>query len=635
MKPFLRITTLICLSLFMDPFTAPSANAQEGFDNETRALFILDIAKYVQWDDSLQSHADFKIGLLNRETDLYWDLTNMAKTRKFIQQKPIKVYLFRDLDQIEKTHILFTKKEDGFELKKVLNRIGGNNTLLITEGFDFKESMLNFIVVDGKPRFEVNEKRMNREKLSVSELFLAQAVKTREDWEALFKKTEIELEKEKEVVRLQKDTIQEQNRRINDQRKIIAFQERRLDSLDAEIQSRQQTLKKTIRVLSRQEQEINKQKEQINRQMETARQQEKVLAGQQTKIDSQQTAIAGQMSRIRDQEKVLIEQLEAIEKQKMLLYFFIVLLILISGLGYFIYRAYRIKKTANIQLEEKNRKILEQKNEIEKQKEIAESQRDQIAYQKKHITDSIEYAKRIQTALLPSLELFSDQVDHFVLYKPRDIVSGDFYWVNRLDNIQIVIAADCTGHGVPGAFMSMLGVSLLNEIIINKGILKPDEILEQLREEVIISLKQREAESDVKDGMDMVVCKIDYSSDTLEFAGANNPLYLFRDGELRVIKGDKMPVAIHENMQKFKNHTLPLKEGDTIYIFSDGYVDQFGGPNQKKFLARNFRRKLEEIQQLPMIRQGARLDEVFEDWRKDVDQIDDVTVIGIRYTKMT
>ena len=275
--------------------------------------------------------------------------------------------------------------------------------------------------------------------------------------------------------------------------------------------------------------------------------------------------------------------------------------------------------------------ISAQKDEIQKQKEIAESQRDLIAYQKKHITDSIHYAKRIQTALLPSLELFSDEIDHFVLYKPRDIVSGDFYWVARIDGQQMVIAADCTGHGVPGAFMSMLGVSLLNEIILNRRITQPDLVLNILRDYIIQSLKQVVQTSGVKDGMDMCVCLIDFKNDKMQFAGANNPLWMFVDGELKEIKGDKMPVAIHDTMRPFTNHVVDLKKGDTFYIFSDGYADQFGGPQQKKLLNKNFKALLQNLQDLPMLKQGARIDEFFEDWRKELDQIDDVCVIGIRY----
>ena len=258
------------------------------------------------------------------------------------------------------------------------------------------------------------------------------------------------------------------------------------------------------------------------------------------------------------------------------------------------------------------------------------AQRDQIAYQKKHITDSIQYAKRIQTAILPSMELFSDKLEHFVLFKPRDIVSGDFYWAEKIENKHLIIAADCTGHGVPGAFMSMLGVSLLNEIVLTKGIIRPDEILNTLRVKIVEALKQ-DTDSVIKDGMDMAVCLIDYENDKLLFSGSNNPLYHIRNGELTQVKGDKMPVAIHEVMDRFTLHELDLVSGDTFYTFSDGYADQFGGPLGKKYLVKNFRNLLTSIQDLSLIDQGIRLDEVFEDYRNDVEQVDDVVVIGVKY----
>jgi serine phosphatase RsbU (regulator of sigma subunit) len=306
----------------------------------------------------------------------------------------------------------------------------------------------------------------------------------------------------------------------------------------------------------------------------------------------------------------------------------------VIGLLYFIYLNYKNKKKANLILEEKNRLITEQKEFITEQRDLAEMQRDQIAYQKKHITDSIHYAKRIQTALLPSIELFSDKIDHFVLYKPRDIVSGDFYWVNEIDGKQIIITADCTGHGVPGAFMSMLGISLLNEIVNNKKIHKPNEILNTLRKDIIDSLKQSEGElieGAVKDGMDMTACTVYYENDVLEFSGANNPLYIISGEELIQIKGDKMPVAIHALMDPFSLQEYKLKKGDCFYTFSDGFVDQFGGPNQKKFLSKNFRELLLNIKDMPMVEQGNKLDAAFEKWRADVEQVDDVTVIGVKY----
>jgi serine phosphatase RsbU (regulator of sigma subunit) len=602
-----------------------------GFDNSIRALYILDISKYVEWDDNIQSKADFIIGILGTDTDFYWELFNMAKTRQFIQNKPIKILLFRDINNIEKSQVLYVNIREGFKIKQVLDKTKGNNTLVISEGYEFQESMLNFIVVGGQPRFEVNEQRLNEEKLKVSQLFLAQAVKTREDWEELYKVTDVALTEEKVITRQQKVVIDSQRFQIARQEQMIMEQEERLRSLNDEIGKKQKTLEQKVVVLNRQEKEIVSQKGLILKQQEEVNQQNLVITDKQKEINIRTSQIAEQDSLISTQKVIMFEQLKAIEKQRLLLYFAIIALILVSGLVYYIYRGYKIKKEANIKLEEKNKLISAQKDEIQKQKEIAESQRDLIAYQKKHITDSIHYAKRIQTALLPSLELFSDEIDHFVLYKPRDIVSGDFYWVAKIDGQQMVIAADCTGHGVPGAFMSMLGVSLLNEIILNKRIIQPDQVLNVLREYIIQSLKQVVQTSGIKDGMDMCVCLIDFKKNKMQFAGANNPLWIFADGKLNEIKGDKMPVAIHDNMPPFTNHVVDIKKGDTFYIFSDGYADQFGGPQQKKILNKNFKMLLLKVQNLPMLEQGAKIDEFFEDWRKELEQIDDVCVIGIRY----
>ncbi len=625
MKRIISLFFLTCLA-----FQFHVVNAQDEMDNATRSLFILDIAKYIEYDDEIQLHADFKIGVLGRNTDFYWELYEMAKTRKFIQEKPIKVFMYPDLDNIEKCHILYVGNSEGFKMKEVLERTRGNNTLVISEGYSFNESMINFVMAEGTPRFELHEEKLNMEGLRVNELFREQAIKTREDWEALFIETEIALESEKEVVQEQKIVIDSQEVEIARQEEMIRTQQALLDSLNSAIQDKEKTIEKKTFILDRQVREIGQQNDEIVRQRQEVESQQSILGNQQEKIDKQEGQIEQQSIQISEQQTILVERLKAIEKQKMLIWFFVIALILVSGLGYFIYRGYRIKKESNIQLEAKNRLILQQKDEIQQQMEIAESQRDQIAYQKKHITDSIHYALRIQTALLPSLELFSEKLDHFVFYKPRDIVSGDFYWVAEIGSRIMIISADCTGHGVPGAFMSMLGVSFLNEIILNKGIIQPDQVINSLREEVIRALKQKESDSEIKDGMDICVCLLDPEKRSLQFAGALCPLWILSKGELTEIKGDKMPVAIHETMKPFTNHWIDLKQGDTFYIFSDGFVDQFGGPNQKKYLSKNFKLTLGEIQAKPMYEQGAELDRIFEEWRKDVEQIDDVTVIGVR-----
>ena len=607
-------------------------NAQNGFNNETRALYIMDISKYIEWPADIMLPAEeFSIGVLSSREDLYWDLENMAKTRKFIQGKPVRIYLFRDPDKIEWTNVLYVNRNEGYKLPDLIKRLKGKHTLLVSEGYEFSESMLNFIVVDGKPQFEVNEKLLNEENLKVDQMFLALAVKTREDWEALFNVTDEKLQEEKEVTRQQKILIDKQESQIAEQRKLIAKQEARLDSLDREIRKKQSDIVKKQLVLTNQVSKIGKQKNMINLQMADMARQRDTLSRQQNDITKKNQQITAKEALIKERDSRIVIQSAELKKQKLIISFISVLLILFAGLIYLIYIYYRNKKKANIILEEKNRQITAQKDEIRQQRDIAEMQRDQITYQKKHITDSIEYAKRIQRAILPSLELFSDRIDHFVLYKPRDIVSGDFYWVDAFEHTQIIITADCTGHGVPGAFMSMLGISLLNEIVHNKGIHKPGQILDELREKVILSLKQEVGHGDIKDGMDMTVCTVDYEKGILEFAGANNPLYIVRNGELIQFKGDKMPVAIHDTMNPFVTQEFKLEKGDTFYTFSDGYVDQFGGPNQKKFLSKNFRTIIMQIQDKNMYEQGMKLDEIFEEWRKEVEQVDDVTVIGVRY----
>jgi len=378
--------------------------------------------------------------------------------------------------------------------------------------------------------------------------------------------------------------------------------------LRSEIEIREADIDQKTRVLEIQEQKIETQNLTIDAQMKEVNQQQMILTEQEQSISLKEETISQKEVEIRKQDEKIVVQAEAIQKQKIIILAAALALLLVFGLVYFIWRNYRNKKRANI---------------------LLQAQRDQIAYQKKHITDSIEYAKMIQTAILPSMELFSHRLEHFVVFKPRDIVSGDFYWAKEIKGKHLIITADCTGHGVPGAFMSMLGVSLLNEIIISKEIIRPDQILNTLREKIVEALKQ-EAGSVIKDGMDMTICLFDRRTLQLQFSGANNPLYLVSDGVLTQVKGDKMPVAIHDIIEPFTLHELELKQGDSFYTFSDGFADQFGGPNRKKFLAKNFRKLLLTIQNLSMIEQGNHLEEVFTDYRKEVEQIDDVVVIGVR-----
>jgi sigma-B regulation protein RsbU (phosphoserine phosphatase) len=253
-----------------------------------------------------------------------------------------------------------------------------------------------------------------------------------------------------------------------------------------------------------------------------------------------------------------------------------------------------------------------------------------IENKNRQITDSINYASRIQNAILPTEKDLSEILnDYFILFRPKNIVSGDFYWARKIDHKIIVIAADCTGHGVPGAFMSMFGVAFLNEIIGKENISIPAVILSRLRDMIVQSLRQ-DSGSENKDGMEMAVVSIDYNKKIIHFAGTQNSLYMVRDKKLIETKCDKIPLSIHPKIYNFTNQTIEIKKNDQIYIFSDGYADQFGGPDNRKFMYRSFKQLLLETSDKPMKEQKKILEERFDDWKGDQDQTDDVILIGIK-----
>ncbi|MBI4945881.1 MAG: SpoIIE family protein phosphatase [Bacteroidetes bacterium] len=271
--------------------------------------------------------------------------------------------------------------------------------------------------------------------------------------------------------------------------------------------------------------------------------------------------------------------------------------------------------------------VVRQKAEIELQ-----SQRIEVFY--KQVTDSIRYAKRIQDAILPPDSVVKKLLpDSLVLFKPKDIVSGDFYWFEEMNGKVLFAAVDCTGHGVPGAFMSIVGYNLLKQITSKNQETSPARILDELSKGVSETLHQRNyEESTAKDGMDITLCSFDQRTKELEFAAAFNPLFLVREGEIFEIKGNKFPIGIflEKEAKKFTNHRLQLEKGDVIYIFSDGYADQFGGVKGKKFMQSQFRNLLLDIHTKPMPEQKRLLDQTLERWRGNEDQVDDILVMGMR-----
>ncbi|MFN8257940.1 MAG: SpoIIE family protein phosphatase [Bacteroidales bacterium] len=265
----------------------------------------------------------------------------------------------------------------------------------------------------------------------------------------------------------------------------------------------------------------------------------------------------------------------------------------------------------------------------------------EIAEKNQNITDSINYAKKIQQSMLiPDDHIKSWFPESFVFFRPKDIVSGDFYWFNKVEladrEIVIAVAADCTGHGVPGALMSMLGISSLTEIFnsihhTNNSVNISSLVLNRLRDKIKSSLRQTGKEGEQKDGMDIALCIFDLKEMKLYFSGANNPIILISDNVINEVKGDRMPVGIYAGKEKeFVSHEISIKKGSMVYLFSDGIVDQFGGNDGRKFLLKNLRHLLLEISNEPVEKQKILLESALDNWKKSYDQLDDILVIGIK-----
>ncbi len=335
---------------------------------------------------------------------------------------------------------------------------------------------------------------------------------------------------------------------------------------------------------------------------------------------------------LKREEQKIIEQIkidkekavknEELKRQKVYTFSGIIVVLLLLGITFVLIKRNKEKQRTNAV-------ITAQKLEVETQKLLVEEKN-------KDIMDSIAYAKRIQSAILPPGKIVKEYLkDSFILYKPKDIVAGDFYWIEHKDDKILFAAADCTGHGVPGAMVSVVCNNGLNRAVREHGLTDPGKILDKTRDIIIQEFEKSEEE--VKDGMDIALCSLEFPSPKerdgrvrLQYAGAHNPLWIIRNGEILETKSDRQPIGVSRISKPFTTHTIELQKGDTLYIFSDGYVDQFGGEKAKKFKSKAFKKLLLSIQNKSMEDQRLLLDENFESWRGKLEQIDDVCIIGVK-----
>ena len=330
------------------------------------------------------------------------------------------------------------------------------------------------------------------------------------------------------------------------------------------------------------------------------------LAEIQTKYETEQ------------KKKELLLSKTELEKQNGIAKFFIFGFVLLLIFIFFVLKSYKTKVL-------NTRIILEQKLAIEEKNRLVESQH-------KDIKDSIKYAERIQGAILPPTNFWNSILPNsFVLYQPKDVLSGDFYWVAETADFKFVAAADCTGHGVPGALISIINYNLLNKAVLEKQITSPGEILDAVNSWLTESLHQTAENSPVKDGMDICLISINKSTNEVLFSGANNPLFVYSDNKLHEYKGDKFPVGsfLDETTMNFKTSAIEVQKGDVLYLFSDGYADQFGGEHGKKFKLNKLRSEFQANHKKPINQQWGLFYKTFKEWKGDLEQVDDVLIIGL------
>lgn len=535
------------------------------------------------------------------DLEKWWD---KKWSTKEVGGLPFKTKHASSLSDIKGADILFVSNECQYDIKKIKSQIGKQPILFFGYKMDYNVPMINFVYQDEKLKYSINHDYLAKNKISISGFMNSSTydpITNEKEWNSTLEKLEYEL-----------------SQNGSGQIKVDAND---LDELLKEYREKQNKLDQIEERLMLSESELKENAEELLKKDSISKSRQLEILAQEEKLASLNESIANQSEQIGAQK-------DTISSQKTIITISILFVLLALGGGFIIYRSYREKKAANEALD-KQKRLVELKNT--------------------EITDSINYAKRIQTAILPPPKLFKSKLpDSFVFYQPKDIVAGDFYWMQAIDDNIFFAAADCTGHGVPGAMVSVICNGALNRAVREFKLTNPGEILDKVRDIVIQEFEKSEEE--MKDGMDIALCSLSFNSHAyqqasarakefsvaqddarvLKFSGAQNPLWIIRNGDLLEFKGDKQPIGKFEAAKPFTSKEIKLEPGDQLYIFTDGFADQFGGENGKKYKAKNLKRLLLDHADKTMEQQLSVISETFEEWRGSLEQLDDVCVIGVR-----
>ena len=649
---FLFIIILTCFCIL---------NKTYGQLNEIqiKVALIYQCSQNIQWQNEANFNT-FKIAIYGADKSIEKELENLSETAT-IKNKKIQIVKLSKIDDIKiiKPQVIYISYDKLIELKNVFKEVNDLKSILIftDNSYNKEYMMINLINEKGTINFEFNSKNIQQQGLIILPRLLLMGGEAGEI-KNLYLDTEKELVDEKiktqkylDSIKLQEKKIDEQISKINEQSKEINNQTNKIDEQNTQIKSQGNDIKDQQLFLNQQSKDIEKkqsnllkllsetakQKELINEQNDILLTKQKNIEKNESEVKQKQIVLDELNVKIEKHREELEKKNTLIKTQKRSLWWAVVFIIIVLVTIIFIFVAYRTKRKTNQKLEFKNR-IINNKNdkleilmkELRSRANKLDNKNIELFKKNDDITKSINYARRIQTAMISSPDLFIKYFeDYFIFLKPRQVVSGDFYWIKKNKNTLIFAAADCTGHGVPGAFVSMLGMSLLNEITANQTFTTANNLLQTLRIEVKGSLKQTAKYSKSKDGMDIALCIIDLKTNELQFSGANNPLYLFRDNELIQFKADRQPIGIYLRERDFTNYKYQLRKNDRLYLFSDGYVDQFN-ENNMKFMIKRFKILLLEIHQKSMQEQKKRLKDELKQWQGNNSQTDDIIVIGTK-----
>jgi len=570
-------------------------------ENKEIGKYIFTLAENVRFPRE-NKKTSFSIAIFGKNSDVYKYLKTVYKTKK-IHYLPVSITNVNRVSDLDNHYdIIYVDQSKNRLINNIYKKIHKTGTLLITYKYDNKDYYMINILEPGV-KFQIQTSNLFDEGIVPNENLVAIGG-TKIDLQGLYEKKVALLNKREEELELKQQSLDSISKIVEQQRIANIKTSNLLDKKNKELLDKETELKKK----------------------------EKTLKEQNIKINAQNNII-------------------------LIITFFVIILIILSII---IYKALKKNKEMNAKLVQQNEEIIQQKEEIQtqsseilKQRDLAIRRGKELEAKNNDINASIEYALNIQRALLPEKTLFEKYLDsYFIYYKPRDIVSGDFYWTALKNNKLYIVAADCTGHGVPGAFMSMLGISFLDDIITMPNIVDTNQILNELRNKVIFSLKQSYSDySKASDGMDLAMIRLDFTTYEVQYSGAYNSLHIVSEKEpgliedvnfrleekensktkLYEIRADRMPIGtyIKENIP-FTNKTLKLHKGDNLYIFSDGYNDMFSEKTGTKFGNKRFKQFLLEINNLPMEKQFEKIAKNEKEWCGNNKQIDDILIIGMK-----